>query len=61
MNSVDKYKHDLNEALAKVNNNSNYFASFDNVYIAKKLKEYLDNIAVELEKVKILVEEVEKK
>ena len=61
MNSVDSYKSALDAALSKVNNNSNYFASFGDIYIAQKTKEYLDNIAKEIEKTILLIDEIDKK
>lgn len=61
MNNLDSYKSSLDEVAGKIKNNCNYFSSFGDVYVSKKIKEYLDNIYSELQKVKELIDEVDKK
>ena len=61
MNNVDSYRKSIDESLEKIINNSNYFASFGDVYITTKAKEYLDNISNELEKTKALLDEIDTK
>jgi len=59
INNITKYKNLLSDSLDKVKNNSDYFNSFGDVYITKKIKEYLDNIYGEMEKINSLIIEKE--
>ncbi len=58
MNSIDNYKENINSSLDKLQNNSNYFAHFGNIYIPQKLKVYVDEIITEVKKVQALIDEL---
>lgn len=59
MSKVVDYKKEIEESRKKLLNNSNYFASFGDFYIAKSLKENVDAIADEMTKIKILIDNYE--
>ena len=58
MNSIDNYKENINSSLDKLQNNSNYFAHFGNIYIPQKLKVYVDEIITEVKKVQALIDDL---
>lgn len=58
MDNLEKYLDNLDYAYKKIKNNSNYFKSFGDVYVAKKFKEYLDNMCSEMNKVKKAAKEL---
>lgn len=58
MSNIDDYKENINSSLEKLQNNSNYFAHFGNIYIPQKLKVYVDEIITEVKKVQMLVDEL---
>lgn len=59
MNNIDNYKNDIDDVLAKIENNINYFESFGDAYIPLTIKEHLETIVDELNKVKEIVHEKE--
>lgn len=59
MSKVVNYKKRIEESRKKLQNNSNYFASLGDFYIANYLKENIDCILDELTKIKILVDNYE--
>lgn len=58
MNNTSKYIEDIDDALKKIKNNSDYFNSFGDIYIMNELKNHLDIIYEEINKVKSLALEV---
>ena len=59
MNSVTEYRDNLEKNLERLENNSQYFGKFGDVYITNKVKEYIDNIIAEMEKVEKLLDEID--
>lgn len=58
MSNIDDYKENINVSLDKLQNNSNYFEHFGNIYIPQKLKSYIDEIIIEVKKVQTLVNDL---
>ena len=59
MNSITKYKDNIEDVVNKLNNNINYFNNFGDAYIPLTLRNHLEEIVLEFNKVKDLVEEIE--
>ena len=59
MNKINRYRINVEEAMKKIKNNSDYFDSFGDVYVTQLFKSYLDNIYDEMEKIRLLVLEKE--
>ena len=59
MNKINRYRINVEEAMEKIKNNSDYFDSFGDVYVTQLFKSYLDNIYDEMEKIRLLVLEKE--
>ena len=59
MNSISKYKDNIEDVVNKLNNNINYFNNFGDAYIPLTLRNHLEEIVLEFNKVKDLVEEIE--
>jgi len=55
MNKLTDYRTNVDDAMKKVKNNIDYFDSFGDVFVTQKLKEYLDNIYAEMEKIRLLL------
>ena len=55
MNKVVRYRNNIDDAMKKVKNNIDYFDSYGDVYVTKKICEYLNNIYDEMEKLRLLV------
>ena len=55
MSKLTNYIDAIDNAAGKIKNNMDYFDSFGEMYIPKKLKEYLSNIYKEMDKVKTIV------
>lgn len=55
MSKLTNYIDKIDAAASKIKNNMDYFDSFGEMYIPKKLKDYLSNIYKEMDKVKIAV------
>jgi len=59
MNKINRYRVNVEDAMKKIKNNSDYFDSFGDVYVTQLFKSYLDNIYDEMEKIRLLVLEKE--
>ncbi len=57
MNSITKYKDNIEDVVNKLNNNINYFNNFGDAYIPLALKSHLEVIVSELNKVKEIAAE----
>lgn len=55
MNKISRYRENIDSAMKKVKNNIDYFDSFGDVYVVKKINEYLNNIYDEMERLKLFV------
>jgi hypothetical protein len=55
MDKLTNYRANVDDAMKKVKNNIDYFDCFGEVYVTQKLKEYLDNIYFEMEKIRLLL------
>lgn len=60
MTDITSYRKEIEDSMKRVKNNCDYFASFDDLYIPQKLKEHLDIIYTEMEKIRDIVVEKEK-
>ena len=52
MNSITKYKDNIEDVVNKLNNNINYFNNFGDAYIPLTLRNHLEEIVLEFNKVK---------
>lgn len=59
MNSITRYRNDIDASLKKIKNNINYLENFGNAYIPQKINDYLEPIYAEMEKLRDLVIEQE--
>lgn len=59
MNSITRYRNDIDSSLKKIKNNINYLENFGNAYIPQKINGYLEPIYAEMEKLRDLVIEQE--
>lgn len=59
MNSITRYRNDIDSSLKKIKNNINYLENFGNAYIPQKINDYLEPIYAEMEKLRDLVIEQE--
>lgn len=59
MNSITRYRNDIDSSLKKIKNNINYLENFGDAYIPQKINDYLEPIYAEMEKLRDLVIEQE--
>lgn len=59
MNSITRYRNDIDSSLKKIKNNISYLDNFGDIYIPKKINEYLEPIYLEMEKLRDMVAEQE--
>lgn len=59
MNSIAKYKDNIEDVVSKLNNNINYFNNFGDAYIPLTLRNHLEVIVEEFNKVNDLLVENE--
>lgn len=59
MNSITRYRNDIDSSLKKIKNNINYLENFGNAYIPQKINDSLEPIYAEMEKLRDLVIEQE--
>ena len=55
MNSITRYRNDIDSSLKKIKNNISYLDNFGDIYIPKKINEYLEPIYLEMEKLRDMV------
>ena len=59
MNSITRYRNDIDSSLKKIKNNNSYLDNFGDIYIPKKINEYLEPFYLEMEKLRDMVAEQE--
>ena len=59
MNSIAKYRDNIEDVVSKLNNNINYFNNFGDAYIPLTLRNHLEVIVEEFNKVNDLLVENE--
>ena len=60
MNNIEKYISGIDDYLDKIKNNYEYYKAFGAFFIASKVRENLEDIIEELEKVKDVAKSINK-